>query len=653
MKKLITFLLIVLLSGVAAKSANTYLIYRSATGGKWTNTTGIKNPVLVDLLKANGGSEASFNAWYTDRCLVSPAMGGGSQFAAGDQVWIIGGTYNLNDSIVICPGVGIYGGFSGSESALTGRAKGTNAWDFTNETVLMGDTTKVCIAGGSESAAAVLDGMTLSNFKNKVSAFSGSAASLNGSQTVMQNCIIKNCVTLSNSATSSGAVVLIGGASLKNCYIHDNTTAGYGGGVSVCGDGCTLDGCKIVNNTATLFGGGVSLYATTSGVKVTNCDISNNISSTKSGAGLLVFSTSATNADPITIKDCSFTSNSAPAGSAGALYLNTNTFNVVNVSGCTFTANSSQPTKATTNGGGAIWISKGIHNIDKCKFKDNSSKYYGGAILIAGQVAATVTVSNSVFTGNTCSLHGGVFMIMDSVTVNNCLIYGNKAGNFAYVSANTGVFSTFNNCTFASNLNVAGTAAAGFYLSTPKATNAKFANCLFYKCGAKPVAVDPATTGTDAILPDLTYCGFDQDLSSTWSGAGNVFTVDSTSYMDPVNNDYHLTKTSPAIDAGMPISDYAVDLDGLTRDANFDMGAYEYNPKYTSLEKVEESVKCYTNGNNLMIKGLESGKVVNVYSITGVRLLSRKITDETISISLPRGIYIVNAESYKGKVVIR
>lgn len=654
MKKLITLLSVLLLSGIALNAANTYLIYKSTTGGKWTNTSKITSPVLVDLSKANGGNEASFNAWFTDRSAATPAMGGGSQFAAGDQVWIISGTYNLTDSVVLCPGVGIYGGFAGSESALAGRAKGTNAWDFTNETVLMGDTTKVGVSGGSASVATVLDGLTLSNFKDKASNFSGGAASLDGSQTIMQNCIIKNCYTLSTSATSAGGVVLTGGASLKNCYIHDNTTAGYGGGVTVCGDGCILDGCKVANNTASSFGGGISLYSTTSGVKVTNCDISNNTTSLKSGGGLLVFSTTATNADSITIKNCTFTSNSAPKGSAGALYLNTKGTNVVNVSNCTFTSNSAVPTKSTTNGGGAIWASAGIHNINKCTFTGNTSNYYGAAILVApSSLASTVTVSNSIITGNTCANHGGAFMIMDSVTVNNCLVYGNKASNLAYVSANAGVFGTFNNCTFALNTNPTGTAPVGLYLSTPKASNAKFANCLFYKSGAKPVAVDPAVSGSDPVLPDLSYCGFDQDLSSTWTGSGNIFTVDSTSYMNPLNNDFHLTKTSPAIDAGMPISDYTVDLDGLARDANYDMGAYEYNPLYTSLEKVEKSLDCYTSGGNIVINGLESGKVVNVYSIAGVRLFSQKVSGNSVSVSLPRGIYIVNAASLNKKIIVK
>lgn len=654
MKKLIT-LLFISLSVLTANSASTFLIYRSTTGAKWTNTTGITNPVLVNLSTINSGSEASLNAWIADRSLVSPTMGGGYQFDTGDQVWIISGTYLLTDSVKVYPGTKIYGGFVGTESALTARVKGTNAWEYTNETVLDGNAAAVGVVGGSATLATIIEGITISNCKNSTVTTSGAGARIDGAQTTVQNCIIKNCVTEATTATSAGGIVLTGGAIIKDSYIHDNQTGGYGAGVTIAGDNCKLTGSKITNNTSALFGGGVNLYSTTSGVVVSNCDISNNITTAKSAGGLLVFSTTVTNANPITISNCTFSSNSAAgaSGSAGALYLNTNAANTVNVSNCAFTSNTASATKSTSNGGGAIWIAAGTHNIDSCRFTKNAvTSSHGGAILVAS-ASAVATISNSIFTGNTSANHGSAMMLTYSAKVNNCLFYGNIGGNVIYVGTASGTFGTFNNCTVASNKNSADN-PAGIYLSTPSIQNAKFTNCLFYNSGVKPIAVDPVP-GSDVVLPDVTYCGFDQDLSATWTGSGNIFTVTAAAFVNATNNDYHLAAGSVAIDAGMFTSDYTTDLDGFTRDANFDLGAYEYNPAYVpnAVSNVENFFKCYTNGNNLIVKGFNFGKEINVYAITGARIFSQKAYSNSLSVTLQKGIYIVNIGSYNQKVIVR
>lgn len=656
MKKLITLLIVFLSVVVTVESANTYLIYRSTTGGTWTNTAGITNPVLVDLSTVNGGSAVSLNAWFADRSQALPTMGGGFQFEAGEQVWIISGTYVLTDSIKLAEGVSLYGGFAGSESAITARAKGTEAWEYTNETILDGNETLQGLSGGSATLATVIDGLTITKCKNTTAAGSAAGARLSGASTTMQNCIVKNCITEATSATSSGGVLMTAGASVKDCYIHDNQTAGYGGGVSIIGDGCKITGSKVSKNTSALFGGGINLYSTTSGVKVLNCVIAENTTTGKSGGGLLVFSTAVTNADPISISDCAFTSNAATGatGSAGALYLNTNAANTINVNNCTFTSNTASATKSTTAGGGAMWIASGTHNITNCIFTGNATTTsHGGAVLI-GAGTAKATITNSVFTNNTSAAHGAALMLTYSATINNCLIYGNKGGNVAYLGTASGTVGTFNNCTITSNTNAAGTNPAGIYLSTPSAPNGKFTNCLFYNSGAKPIAVDPVP-GSETVYPDVTYCGFDQDLSATWTGSGNIFTVTAACFSNAANNDYHLALGSPAIDAGMANYDYTVDLDSFTRDANYDLGAYEYNPDYVpnAVEEIKELKDCYAYGNTVVLSGIENGKLVNIYSVSGVRVYSQKMTADRMTVTLPAGVYIVNAASQNRKVMVR
>lgn len=641
MKKLITLLIVFLSVGITVKSANTYLIY-SATGGTWTNTAGITGPVLVNL-------STSLNAWFA-----------GQSFNSGDQVWIIKGTYVLTDSIKLSDGVSLYGGFSGGESSISARAKGTNAWDFTNETIIDGNAIKQGFLTDSITVPGIIDGLSIQNCKNSSSSTLGAAATLKGAIT-MQNCIIRNCnttyaTTLTN---TSGGVVLTGGAIAKDCYIHDNTSAGYGAGVNIYGNKCMLNGCKITNNSNILtgWGGGVALYSTTSGVKVLNCNISNNTSVAKSGGGLLLFSTGTANADTITISHCTFTSNTVPSGSGGGLYINTKADNIVNVTNCTFTSNSSGVSSSSTTGGGGTWIGSGTTIIDHCAFNNNAvTTSRGGGIMVGG--AGTITISNSVFAGNTGPSHGAAMILTYSAKVINSLFYGNKGGNVAYVGTATGTFGTFNNCTFASNTNPAGTVFGGVYLSTPTTQNAKFLNCLFYNGGSKPIAVDPVPPATAAILPDVTYCGFDSTATigkTTFTDPTNIYTVYASTYMNAANNDFHLAANSPAIDAGMYTSDYTTDLVGFSRDANYDMGAYEYDPSYVpnAVSKVENTFDCYAYGNKIIIRGLDNDRVVNIYSVTGVRVFSKKTVDGTLSVNLPAGIYVVNVASSNKKVMVR
>lgn len=654
MKKIITSLLISLFVVIAVQSANTYLIYKSTTGGTWTNTGEITNPVLVDLSTVNGGSEASLNAWFADRSLATPTMGAGSQFAAGDQTWIISGTYVLTDTLRLFEGVSLYGGFAGTESAITGRAKGSNAWDYTNETVLDGNTAVMGIVGGSASVATIVDGLSLYRFKNTASALYGAGARLVGASTTMQNCIVRNCVTASTAATSSGGVVLNAGATINNCYIHHNQTSGYGAGVTITGDAGTLSNSKITNNKANLFGGGVNLYGATSGVTVSNCDISSDTTTTKSGGGLLVFSTAVTNTNPITISNCTFTSNLAPstAGSGGGMYLNTKAGNVINVSDCSFTSNSSTVAKSTTAGGGAIWIGTGNHNIDGCTFANNVvTASHGGAIVIASGTAVT-KISNSIFTGNTVNTtgnHGAALMLTYSATVNNCLMYGNKGSNVVYVGAGTGVVGTLNNCTVATNTNFAGSANVGIYLSTPTTINGVFTNCLFYNSTTNPIS----SGGT---APTITYCGFESTVTQGYATANNcINTISSASFADAASNDYHLSSGSAARDAGTTVTACNPDLEGMTRPQGsaYDMGAYELDATTAVVNATDRSLNCYADGNSLIIKGLESGKNVVVYSVTGARIYSQKAVANSISIALPEGIYIVNVDGNNKKVIVR
>ncbi|MFA7043961.1 MAG: right-handed parallel beta-helix repeat-containing protein [Bacteroidales bacterium] len=673
MKKLITLIFVGLALSLSS-FASTYLIYKSSGGGTWTNTGGIASPVLVNLSTINGGTEASLNAWFADRCLATPTMGGGSAFVSGDQVWIISGTYALTDSVKLCNGVSLYGGFSGAESAVTARAKGTNAWDFTNETIIDGNATKQGLFCDSSTVATlIIDGLSIQNCKNSTTATLGAAATLYGASTTIQNCIIRNCSTTyaTTVVNTSGGVVLKGGAAAKNCYIHDNKSAGYGAGVNIYGDGCKLSDSKITynSNTSNGWGAGVSLYSTTSGVKVLNCDISNNISALKSGGGMFIYSPATKNADSITISNCTFTSNKC-AGSGGGLYVTTDTFNIVSIYNCTFASDTSITGKSTSNGGGAIYTIKGTININHCTFTKNVTTLTNGAAIFAIPPVAggKTTISNCIFTGNLSGNYGSVGFLQGCTTFNNCLMYDNIGANSIYASANKNIFNTFNNCTFASNKSKAG-AFVGVYLSTPTVANGKngyFTNCLFYNSGSKPISVDPA--GGVTLYPSVNYCGFDSTATymptayNNDSCTNNIFNVYASTYFNAANNDFHLAVGSPAIDAGTSLdNEYSTDLAGHNRPYGYyDMGAYEYDATYTNIpeaKKAQNEIIVYRNSDNMIAINCNvdaNAKIsVSVYNLTGAKLLTQQITNSTTVLNkeFGSGIYLVCVQSDKKTTV--
>jgi hypothetical protein len=64
------------------------------------------------------------------------------------------------------------------------------------------------------------------------------------------------------------------------------------------------------------------------------------------------------------------------------------------------------------------------------------------------------------------------------------------------------------------------------------------------------------------------------DIEGGWPGEGNI--ADDPAFVDPENGDFHLHTDSPCIDAGTLDGAPERDLDGKLRDAEPDMGAYEW-----------------------------------------------------------------------------
>ena len=173
MRKITLMMLCILLwSGISVYSATTSLYLVANDGTTWTSTpTGFTNVFKVNLSTCNGGSAATLTQFLTDRTLATPTYAvtvvtgsGNPALASGDQIWVAAGTYNVSSVYTYTANLNIYGGFAGNETATTGRAKGSNTWNFTNETTIngTGSTTGIFTAT-ADRVGAIFDGLSITS----------------------------------------------------------------------------------------------------------------------------------------------------------------------------------------------------------------------------------------------------------------------------------------------------------------------------------------------------------------------------------------------------------------------------------------------------------------------------------------------------------
>ena len=595
MKKIKSLLFCIVLFFTPSLFATTYLV-QLGTGGAaaWSGVTG----TVVNLSTVNAGASASFNAWYADKSLTTPLFSG-AKFTTADKVWVAKGTYTLTGTVNLYPGVSIYGGFAGTETATTLRAiSSADLWDFSNATVFDGANSYVGISAGS-STTTLVDGLTIQNCHNSATSASGGGAYLYGSGNTLQKCIITACTT--NSTTGSGVsagISISNAASVKDSYIHHNTstaTVQGGGGICLRGNLCTVSGCKIEYNAA-VTGGGLFFYTTASGASISNCSFSNN-SSTASGGGIGAYLNGTSHTSPITISNCTFTSNTAGANGGGMelRFANSYSNNNIIISDCIFSSNTAAaPSGNSAFGGGAIRAFTCALDVHNSVFNSNSTTLAnGGAILLYSTTSATI--NNSKFIANTAgtttSYYGAAIACSTSapLTANNCLIASNIGVNVIDFY-NDATASTFQNCTFASNVtSIGGEAPIKLLALTPQYS---FANCLFYHSSTFVVQT-----------PTLSYCGFDIAIPS--GGTNCITGITSATFNNAAGGDYTLSYGSNAIDAGTTIATCTPDITGVSRPqcGAYDLGAYETRAVSTLATTAATSIAntTATSGGNVTV----------------------------------------------------
>jgi len=639
-------------------NATTYLVQPGGSGAVWSGVSG----TVVDL----SSPALSLNEWYA-----------ATTFTSIDQVWIIKGTYTLTDSIATKTTEKIYGGFAGTEQAIGDRVKGTNAWDFTNETIIDGN---ALVRGIVSTTGSILDGLSVQNCAYPSTSVGDNAAAVKiTNSSILQNCIVRNnIITGPTTGYYAGGVYLTTNGKLLNSYIHDNSCAnttggGNGGGVSIY-QKATVDGCTISNNTAYSSGGGVNILAKLGGALVNNSIISNNTSTTGGGGGVNVSNTSTTFTTglSVTFSGCTISSNTAKSN-GGGMNLNVPVTdgagadwegNTVNVLNCIVSSNTTNGTSGSTGNGGGISMLRGNYNIKGCTINNNVSNSLttidnngGGGVFISYSYGTTLNLSNSILKGNRIGGGKNVGAAINTdatpTVIKNCLITENIGGTFHTQGA--GRVSYFQNCTFAGNVNSVG-GETSISLGWQVQTISTFTNCLFYKCSSSPI-IGTINTGKD---PVVTYCGFDlATVPSTYATkTGCITGLTSASFTDAANGDWSLSSTSAAIDAGTATS-VTTDITGITvrpLGAAYDMGAYEAISKTTNLESIKQFV-CYTENHSLKLQGLTTGAQLKVYTVTGALVVTKTAASSSVSIPLAPGFYMVtgvdSGKAFTQKVIVK
>jgi hypothetical protein len=182
--------------------------------------------------------------------------------------------------------------------------------------------------------------------------------------------------------------------------------AGFDGGSTVqlegSGSSPTIEGLIFENahTTGTFTGGALTLNAAPEGSTVTlvRDTFTNDVVIGGEGGGARINTASAT----VTVSDSTFSANSA-TGAGGALMISATN---ANLSGDTFTGNSA--TGAQASGGGlTAGVNGGSITLSSSLFSGNSANDEGGGAVLAAQTPGALTLSGNTFSHNNVSDPGG------------------------------------------------------------------------------------------------------------------------------------------------------------------------------------------------------------------------------------------------------
>ena len=336
---------------------------------------------------ASGGGDGTL--WVNAFNYLQDAL---SVVSSGDEIWVAEGIYKPDDgtlqqngdrlaSFNLVNGVGLYGGFKGSET------KREPIGDF-NQTILSGEidvnstdwSMHVLYALGLDSSSIIKGFRIINGYAD------GSEPPQNqGGGMYNQNAspTIENCSFIGNTAKSQGGAVynVSSSPSFINCEFSNNVAGvsgvnGYGGAMYNSSSSPTLRNCFFSDNNASYQGGG--LWGIQSNGIISNSIFSGN-NATGNGGGFYL-----TNSSPSFI-NCVFEKNSGDYGGGGYQQNSSPIF-----------YNSLFYNNNAIYRGGGLFFYKSNAILNNCNIVSNSAGSTGGGLGISTLSSLSPTLNNSI-----------------------------------------------------------------------------------------------------------------------------------------------------------------------------------------------------------------------------------------------------------------
>ena len=559
--------------------------------------------LFVDADAASGGDGLAWGTAYRDlQDALSQAAAVNADGDTGndvDQIWVAEGVYKpsaelepgdpRSASFSLVDGVGLFGGFAGTEANLEDRDTTGHVTTLSGDLGVVDDTSDNAwtIAYCGDGIEALLDGLSITkgmaNESYYYRAFRGKGGGIyndNGMLTVTE------CTFVGNYAmVGAGISNYKGTVTVTDAEFAENS-GGCGGGISNEEGIVTVMNSTFSDNSATCGGG---IHNEDGSLTLTGGTLSNNLAD-QTGGGISNFN------GVLTVTNSTLLENSADGirGQGGGIF-NSGTFTL---------ADSTISDNVSNWSGGGI-VNNGTMTMASTTLSDNSADDLGGGIVSNG----TATIGDSTFLRNVAGEFGGGIASGKTLKLTNSILSGNSAGDFG-----AGIYSTRSGVVMISNSLLSGNSLKGDYSTGGGIYSEGMLTVANSTFSGNSAALGGGIYGDEEcsiVLDNSIFwqnLGGDIDGSETISGSTNLIEVDPRFVRNPsdggdgwgddldtrdidesANDDYgdlRLTAPSPAIDYGNDA--VAVDGDGnpLTADLDdnprnydgspVDVGAYEY-----------------------------------------------------------------------------
>lgn len=588
---------------------------------------------------AADGDDSDGSSWAKAYKTIPQALAAAS---SGDEVWVKQGTYVIadeNSQLTYVEGVDVYGGFAGTESALSGRSTDPSLTIIEHDPNLAAANIFRLLQGSSLNSSSLYDGFT----------FDGKGV---GSGVLLYG----NC-NLSNSVVTNGYIIGGSGAGIniinseeiapvtvQDTEVMNNTIKieadtdsylGGGAGIRIASgnEAATIDGCTVANNTidtnngssARLYGAGILVFDGV--IKNTTVDANSftgdAIGNTNTGLGIAIVP--ETSANDVLIDNCRI--------------INHENLNNVRAGGILIDP---------SYGGEYL----GNYTISNSEISNNSAKEGAGIMSTSATDQSTgwdLNVINSIIANNSAEtgrgggiywFRGGELNVTYSTIVNN--FAGNYGGGGIGIQANTGVVANVMNTVIWGNT---GDSGSGREQVANSDTNSTY----------KYIAMQNLSGFSDDMATVNT--GLNLNASNTDAAGPNfVGTIpangfDATLTIDP--SIWKLDASSPLIEAGDYVAGVTLDFEGQGRPTSDDftvpdIGAYQ-NTDYlgflSSMAEANRELILYPSVTNRFINLDTSGEVkaVEIFNLNGKSLLKTEATKDVDVSAFKTGLYLLKA----------